>query len=296
MRFNRLTNRMSTTDPATSANARAVLGAIAVGGADAETFLQAQLSNDVEELGPADGRLAAWCDAKGRVQALPWVVRRDEDFLLLLPKTLVAPVLQRLRLFVLRSDVYLRDTEGELVVHGMLETPEGAKPGKPIRDGDLQYLALPGPGSRGIAVAPPPLAPEAADADAWRRAGILDGQPQVYPETQGRFVPQMLNLHWLGGIDFHKGCYPGQEVVARLQYRGRLTRRMFRGVLDAERTPPPGTPVTDGEDAAQGEVVDAAPGAGQQEVLAVLKIDAADGPLRIGGAELSLAPLPYSTD
>lgn len=285
---------------------RAELGAIAARGADARAFLQAQLSNDVEGLGPGRGRLAAWCDAKGRVQALPWVIRRGEDYLLLLPKALVAPVLQRLRLFVLRSRVALRDTGDKLAVHGIFEALEGVEPGKVFRDGDRQYLALPGPGSRYLAVAPPSLAPEAADAQAWRRAGILAGQPQIYPETQGRFVPQMLNLHWLGGIDFHKGCYPGQEVVARLQYRGKLTRRLFRGVLGAADTPEPGTPVTDAEGKVQGEVVDAAPGSDGQDLLAVLRIaqasraptggGAAGGALRIGDAELTLAPLPYSTD
>jgi folate-binding protein YgfZ len=156
-------------------------------------------------------------------------------------------------------------------------------------------------------IAPPSAAPEAADGGAWRRADVLAGLPQIYPETAGRFVPQMLNLHWLDGIDFHKGCYPGQEVVARLQYRGRLTRRLFRGVLDAADTPAPGAPVTDAEGSVQGEVVDAAPGPEGQDLLAVLRIaqrrcapteegaEADGGALRIGGAELILAPLPYPT-
>lgn len=286
--------------PATAAPA--TLGAIAVTGADAADFLQAQLSNDVLHLDAGHGRLAAWCDAKGRAQAVPWVLRRGDDFLLLLPETLVTPVMRRLRLFVLRARVELRDAVDELVVHGLIGGPAAEPPlsrlapGAVHRDGERQYLALPGSEPRCFAIAPPDSAPAAADALAWRRADILAGLPQIHPETQGRFVPQMLNLHWLDGIDFHKGCYPGQEVVARLQYRGRLTRRMFRGVLNAADTPAPGTPVTDAESGVRGEVVEAAPGPDGQDLLAVLRIDATDGPLRIGNAELTLAPLPYSTD
>lgn len=282
--------------------ASATLGAIAVSGADAETFLQAQISNDVAALGPDDSRLAAWCDAKGRVQAVLRVLRRDDGFLLLLPRALVAPTLKRLHLFVLRARVDLRDVGDELAVRGVIgEATERSpahdlQPGDVLRDGERQYLALPGPEPRCLTIAPPSAAPEAVDDETWRRADILAGLPQVYPETQGRFVPQMLNLHWLGGIDFHKGCYPGQEVVARLEYRGKLTRRLFRGVLDAADTPPPGTPVTDAEGAVQGEVVDAVPGPEGQDLLAVLRIDATDGPLQIDGAELTLAPLPYPTD
>lgn len=288
-------NSPATAEPAT-------LGVIAAGGADAADFLQAQLSNDVLDLAPGRGRLAAWCDAKGRVQALPWVLRRDDDFLLLLPRTLVAPVLQRLRLFVLRAHVELRDAGDELAVHGVIgglagEAPvRDLTPGAVLCDGERQYLALPGPDPRCLVIAPRQAAPQATDATAWRHADILAGLPQIHPETQGRFVPQMLNLHWLGGIDFHKGCYPGQEIVARLQYRGKLTRRLFRAVLDAAATPPPGAAVTDAEGAVRGEVVEAAPGPDGQDLLAVLRIDATGGPLRIGGAELTLAPLPYPTD
>lgn len=273
-------------------------GAIAVTGADAAEFLQAQISNDVLHLATDRGRLAAWCDAKGRVQAILWVLRRDHGYLLLLPSALVAPVLQGLRPFVLRARVELRDAGGELAVRGVFgeSGEEPPAPGTVTHGGDRRYLALPGLQARFLVIAPPDEAPRAADATAWRRADILAGLPQVYPETQGRFVPQMLNLHWLGGIDFHKGCYPGQEVVARLQYRGRLTRRLFRGVLDAGETPKPGTPVTDAEDKKQGDVVDAAPGPEGRDLLAVLRIDATDGPLRIGDDELTLAPLPYSTE
>jgi hypothetical protein len=274
-------------------------GVIAVAGPGAEAFLQAQLSNDVEGLGTDDSRLATWCDAKGRVLAVLRVLRRDEDFLLILPRVLVSPVLQRLRRFVLRAHVELRDAGGELAIRGMFGEPEpvhGLPPNTVARDGARQYLTLPGPQSRCLVIAPPNEAPEAANATAWRRVEILAGLPQIYPETQGRFVPQMLNLHWLGGIDFHKGCYPGQEIVARLEYRGKLARRLFRGVLDAVETPPPGTPVTDAEGAVRGEVVEAVPGPEGQDLLAVLRVDAADESLRIDGAELTLGPLPYLSD
>lgn len=277
------------------------LGVIAVGGADAATFLQAQLSNDVLHLGPDRSRLAAWCDAKGRVQAIFRILRRGDDYLLLLPRALVTPVLRGLRRFVLRSRVELRDAGDELAVRGVFGDSADAQPARDLppgavaRDGDRRLVALPGPQPRCLVIAPPHAAPSAANAVAWRRAGILAGLPQIHPQTQGRFLPQMLNLHLLDGIDFHKGCYPGQEVVARLQYRGRLTRRLFRGVLDAAATPVPGTRVTDADGAVRGDVIEAVSGPDGQDLLAVLRIDAAGNPLRIDGAELTLAPLPYPT-
>lgn len=304
MGFKRLTSEMETSSRAGSAPAGNLantgLGVIAVSGGDAASFLQAQLTNDVARLGVNEGRLTAWCDAKGRVQAVVWVLFWDEEYLLLLPRDLVAPVLQRLRLFVLRARVTLRDAG--LVVRGLLggdlsRTPLQRLPsGGVARDDGRLYLALPGPQPHGLVIAPSGPDTPHADTVEWRRAEVLAGLPQIYPETQGRFVPQMLNLHWLGGIDFHKGCYPGQEVVARLQYRGRLTRRMYRGVLDAGRTPVPGTPVTDAGGAEQGLVVEAAPGPDGQDLLAVLRIDATDSPLRVDGAELTLVPLPYPTE
>ncbi|MES1944376.1 folate-binding protein YgfZ [Salinisphaera sp. PC39] len=278
----------------------AAIGIIAVGGEDAATFLQAQLSNDVLGLDTGRSRLAAWCDAKGRVQAVVRVLHRDDEFLMLLPRTLIPAVLQRLRLFVLRARVTLRDAGDDLVGYGLIDEPaEGTTPapGEVAADGQRQYLGLPGPAPRRIAIGPPRALADMtpADDDAWRRAGILAGEPQVYPETQGLFVPQMLNLHWLDGIDFHKGCYPGQEVVARLQYRGKLTRRLFRAHLPAGRTPPPAAAVVDEAGETRGQVADAAPGPDGQDLLAVLRIDAADKPLYIDGAELTLAQLPYPT-
>lgn len=289
------------TDPNPSPAIRpAAIGIIAVGGEDAATFLQAQLSNDVLDLEAGRSRLAAWCDAKGRVQAMVRVLHSDDEFLLLLPQTLVPTVLQRLRLFVLRARVTLRDPGDDLIAYGLIDEPaEGtrADPGEVATDGQRQYLDLPGPTSRRIAIGSPQALADTTPAgdDAWRRAGILAGEPQIYPETQGLFVPQMLNLHWLDGIDFHKGCYPGQEVVARLQYRGKLTRRLFRAYLPADRTPPPATTVVDQAGETRGQVVDAAPGPEGQDLLAVLRIDAADKPLYVDGAELTLAQLPYPT-
>lgn len=291
---------METATEPSPATRPAAIGIIAVGGKDAATFLQAQLSNDVLGLDAGRSRLAAWCDAKGRVQAVVRVLHRDDEFLLLLPESLIPAVLQRLRLFVLRARVTLRDAGDTLVAHGLAGEPaEGPipPPDEVATEGECQYLSLPGPAPRRIAIGPPAALAHAtpADDDAWRHAGILAGEPQVYPETQGLFVPQMLNLHWLDGIDFHKGCYPGQEVVARLQYRGKLTRRLFRATLPGGRTPPPATAVVDDTGEPRGQVVDAAPGTDGQDLLAVLRIDAADKPLYIDSAELTLAQLPYPT-
>ena len=131
---------------------------------------------------------------------------------------------------------------------------------------------------------------------AWRRSRILAGEPHIGPATQGHFVPQMLNLHWLQGVDFHKGCYPGQEIVARLQYRGRLTRWLRLAQLDAETAPEPGTPVFTDDNKNVGEVIDSvAESPGRNFLLAVIQRDAAPAQLRIDGHVPTPLPLPYPT-
>lgn len=240
------------------------LALIQAAGPDAAAFLQGQLSNDVRKPGPTRAQLSSCNSPRGRMLAVVHLLRRDETFLIELHRGLLDPVLKRLKMFVLRSKVTL----SELADHALLGL---AGPDAPEV---LADLGLPAPAAaldcawsadvcvtRRIGELPrfTLLAPRAADlaqrlaaraqaggADDWKRLEIEAGVPTVYPETQDRFVAQMCNLDTLGGISFDKGCYTGQEVIARVHYRGAVKRRMTMQLLDGS-PPAPGTKLESGE-------------------------------------------------
>jgi folate-binding protein YgfZ len=297
-------------------------GLIAVSGDDAAGFLQGQLTADLRELAAGRSRLAAWCSPKGRMLASMRVLPWEQHYLLRLPAERLEFVQAKLRLYVLRAQVQLKDVSAELLRVGV------SGPGIPAR---LQALGLAvpeavdelSPGSGLVVTRVPGLHPRfeiigqaeavtgvwqrlegarAVGADAWGLLDTLSGVPEVYPETAELFVPQMANLELLGGVSFTKGCYTGQEVVARTQHLGKLKRRMFVARLAHGVRPRPGgslrvageTPGTE-----VGRVVAAYPdGSGGWMLLAVLQVAAArDGNLIVEGAgetTLVLQQLPYS--
>lgn len=291
------------------------LGLIHAHGADAAAFLDAQLTRRVGDLDTGHSRLAAWCDAKGRARALLRGWRHDDGFLLQLPAELVDSVCRGLRMYVLRARVLVDDAGACLRQYGLcgggapsllahyMEGP--TRSDGVYRQQTRTLLSLPGRPQRYCLIGEDkdladlrsqlPTA-DASEADRiWRLAAIRAGLPQLYAATQGLFVPQMLNLHWLDGIDFQKGCYPGQEVVARLQYRGRLARRLVRAACAAPVAPGDAVVGTDG--AREGTVVDAAAdAAGGYELLAVLRVAVIASKLMINGQALTLLDLPYGTD
>lgn len=283
---------------------RARLGVIEVSGDDAGTFLRAQLTNDVLRLGSDRHFLAAWCDAKGRAILLAQVLEHEGDgYLLVLPCTLIDAVLQRLRMYVLRARVTLTDVSDRYRLAGLIGADLPPANQLTERDG-ARWLGLSATSDDsaralwiGTADAPWPEGALATDTPEWALAHIDAGVPDVVTATRGLFVPQMLNLHWLLAIDFDKGCYPGQEVIARLHYRGRLTRRLHRLAWRGDE-PKPGEEITDDAERAQGTVISAAPAAddgGSGRLLAVLRIDAAGSTLNAGSTALELLDLPYAT-
>lgn len=288
-------------------------GLLSCTGDEARAFLHAQLTSDVASLGVDGARRAGWCSAKGRLLATFLVIPHDGGFLLQLSRDLAAPVAKRLAMFVLRSKVKLADASGDWAQIGIwgasaaerlgvlgLQAPvadlavaRGAN-GIAVRLGAQRYLALVPAARRQAALA----AQADAGAGNWALEEIRAGQPMVVQATQDLFVPQMLNLERLGAVDFKKGCYPGQEVVARTQYRGVLKRRMVRARVSAAAMPAMDVFAEDAPGQASGTVVNAAPLAeGGHELLAVVQIsslDAASG-LRLGtpdGPRLELLPLP----
>lgn len=278
-----------------------------VRGEDAVSFLQGQLSNDVTQLRETRGQLSSYNNPKGRMLAVLQLSRRDDEILLELPASLRDPTLARLKMFVLRAKVQLSAAE-DLAALGLigdeapallaaLDLPCPAQPqdcastpaGLQVlrRLGERPRFSILGPAAAldALRARLPAGRGNAASYEAWRRADIEAGVPVVLPQTREHFVPQMANLDLLGGISLNKGCYTGQEIVARLHYLGQLKRRLFVARIQGA-APAPGNEVhAAGEEQAVGEVVDAVDsGDGSALASLVLQLSQRDAALRVADA------------
>jgi len=285
------------------------LGVIRAEGEDAAKFLHGQLTQDFSLLGLSEARLAAFCSAKGRMQASFIAFKRSHtDILLVCSSDLLAPTLKRLSMFVLRSKVKLSDASAEVTLCGLAgEAVQALAPGAhaPWSRHDLGAATLvhlyPADGTpRALWVAPAgtplPAAPTLKHGD-WLWGEVRSGVATLTQPIFEAFVPQMLNYESLGGVNFKKGCYPGQEVVARSQFRGTLKRRAYLAHAAAEMQA--GQEIFDAADASQpcGIVAQAAaaPGGGFDAIVS-LQTAAAGASLLLGqpgGPALQLLPLPY---
>jgi hypothetical protein len=286
------------------------VGCIRASGADVDAFLQGQFSNDIHQLTTSRAQLTSWNSAKGRVLALFTALRTSDAILLETSRELVEPALKRLRMFVLRSKVQLEhasESWPSLGVAGDGIAARLAALGLPVPEAPWDVgerdsvLVLRRPGSRprftvhANAERLQPLWQQLSSelrpvgTGAWQLLDILAGMPSIVAATQDHFVAQMLNLDQLGGISFSKGCYTGQEVIARLHYLGNLKRRMFLGYCDSSAHIEPGTAVhvAGGDGQAVGEVVASAPDPARgQAALVVLQLSHADSDsLRIGRSD-----------
>ncbi|AOU98136.1 glycine cleavage system protein T [Acidihalobacter yilgarnensis] len=301
-------------------------GLIAAYGEDATTFLQGQFSNDVQLVDARRSQLSSYCTPKGRMLANFRMIRREDTYYLRLPQALMEPMLKRLRMYVLRSRVTLEDASASLVRMGLsgpdaaslLGDALGTAPPREIdetltHDG-ITVVRIMGHHPRyEIYGLLEPLhllwnrlnvhsAP--VGAACWGLLNILAGVPVIQPGTSEAFVPQMANMELIDGVSFHKGCYPGQEIVARMQYLGNLKRRMYRVHIDAESAEP-------GMDIVDADTPDGNPAGrlveafrhpdGGLEGLAVLQISSVDNrtKLRLGQgkrAHVTLRELPYSLE
>jgi folate-binding protein YgfZ len=267
---------------------------IGVTGADAGEFLRAQLARDPPPLGADHTVPAAWLDARGRVRALFRVVALGQDYLLLGERETADAVLAKLRMFVLRSRVSLAvkedwqaaavigTTEERRQAHGIpaLEAADSVASRGEVRwlrvGPELVYLV----GPRALVVEAT-AGFEPVNPDAAALAEIRLGWPKVGAALMDRYVPQMLNLDLLGAVAFDKGCYPGQEVAARLKYRGSVKRRLRRFACTPATLPVPGDEIVDATGAPAGEVVRAARAGNRVELLAVVPLDAIAGALSL---------------
>lgn len=295
------------------------IGLIRVAGDEAVPFLHNLMTNDVATLAADGVRFAGLCSAKGRLLATFTIWRSGTDVLLALSADIQPAILKKLSMYVLRSKVKLTDTGSALVLLGLagpaaralIEALGAAIPAAmhttPVDGGTVLGLA---DGRFMLAITPeaamaawPTLVAQARPAGTatWRWLEIAAGQPRIVATTQELFVPQMVNMEVaaVGGVSFTKGCYPGQEIVARTQYLGKVKRRMYRGKLTQPL--PAGTDVFTPESQGQhcGALVTVAPAPeGGYECLLVVQSSGADaGEIHVGSADgptAVLLPLPYS--
>jgi len=212
------------------------LGALRVRGADCVRFLQGQLSQDIERVSPSRSALAGYHNPQGRVIALMRLVAlAANDLVAVMPRELVAAVAARLAKFVLRSKVTLTDESELWSVRGVARhggsTEWPLEPNAQLASGETRVVCVDAAPGRWLHIGPRgslPMTPHPRGEHEWQALEIAAGQPQVYAATSEMFVSQMLNLDLIGAIAFDKGCYTGQEIVARAHYRGRMKRRMQR--------------------------------------------------------------------
>ena len=296
------------------------LGLIRASGADAADFLHNLLTNDIKGVTPGGARFAGLCTAKGRLLALFLIWRDGDDFLLMLPRDILPAILKKLSMYVLRSKVKLTDATAERALIGY-SAAAAASPivalgqsvadlprfgvaaiegGQAIRLDDSRWLLALDATTAGARWQHLVTSARPVGLAAWQWLEIAAGQPRVVAATQESFVPQMLNMELpaVAGVSFTKGCYPGQEIVARTQYLGKIKRRTYRARLATAVTA--GTHVYAPETGEQhcGEVVSTAPSpAGGFECLVCVQIGAVEaGDVHVGapdGERLEFLPLPY---
>ncbi len=298
-------------------------GIIAAYGEDATEFLQAQFTNDINLVDETHSQLSALCSPKGRMLCNFRIFRRDQTYYLVLPYELLEAALSRLRMFVLRSRVTLEDASDALMGIGAsgnkiiehLGDITGELPGnidEAIEYKDYTIIRVAGVVPRfevyGLLDAMQKLW-QALDvhatpvgASVWELLNIKAGIPVITAGSIDAFVPQMTNMHLINGVSFTKGCYPGQEIVARMHYLGKLKRRMYRIGFDASEKPEAGTSLvteTSTESQDIGTVLSAQQNPdGNYDALAVIQTsDAENSSLRLGdarGPEVTVLDLPYS--
>ena len=290
-------------------------------GDDAQTFLQGQTSNDIRQVSDTHSQLGAYCNPKGRMLAIFRIFKHGEAYCLQLPTPLAEATLKRLRMFVMRAKVKIELADAELLRIGLSgpnaerlvtqilgSAPAGTD--NSLTANGITVLRLSGLHARFEIITSPEqmlviwktLATHAkpAGAAAWSWLDIMAGIPTILPGTVEEFVPQMANLELVGGVSFTKGCYPGQEIVARMHYLGRLKQRMFRAHVETMEPPEPGTPVfaPDLPGQSTGSVVDAQVSPeGGIDLLAVVHLSSRQiGALHLArsdGPRLIIKELPY---
>ena len=294
-------------------------GVIKVSGEEAQKFLQNLLSSDINTVNEKTAQLSSFNSAKGRMLATFLIWQQAGDYLLQLPRSLTTAMHKKISMYVLRSKVKVSDVSEEIVCLG-LSGNEAASLIKQHFNASLEQdwtvaqheqASIVRVSAQRYQISTPvqhaidlwnALARTAkpAGSDCWNWLNISAGIPVITPATQEQFVLQMSNLDLLGGVSFKKGCYPGQEIVARTHYLGKQKRRMFLAHVEAESAPVAGNEVYSEDAAGQacGMVINASPAPGGGfDLLAVMQISSREADKvhlnAVDGAALKFLPMPY---
>ena len=236
------------------------LGVISVSGDDAQVFLQSLLSNDIKLLNINDSQYTSLCTPKGRLLAFFLIIRTNENtYRLILPHSLCESIKTRLSMYILRSKVSVANTSEEFTCIGLTQN----KPTLPIK---TSYHTLPSIFHRGIVISSTNEVDvlcsllikqqyQLMPSTYWEWLDITSGIAKIELETQEKFTPQQLNLDITKAVNFQKGCYPGQEVVARMHYLGKPSRRLFTAKANTSVLPESGSRVMTNEGQVAGDIV-----------------------------------------
>lgn len=294
-------------------------GLVLFSGEEAQSFLHGQLSCDVASLGTDKSTYGSYCTPKGRVLASFLLWRSAQGFFMQLPAALREPIQKRLTMFILRSKVKSHDASGQFARIGLAGSGAAAATKRVFGDApidpqevkhldDVMLIRL--PGDRVEIVVPSDKAAriqtaleqraQKEDQDVWELRDIRAGIPWITPATQDEFVPQAVNLDLIGGVSFTKGCYPGQEIVARMHYRSQTKRRMYLANISADSAPQPGDRLfgADMSEAPCGMIVNAAraPEGGYDALASIQTSSVEAGEVHWktrDGPHLRITPLPY---
>ena len=298
------------------------LGLLRFSGEDAASFLQGQLSNDINILDGAHSQLSSYCSPKGRILASLRIFRHADDFYLLIPADTLAATQKRLQMYIMMSKVTIEDLSEQTVRIGLsghavdkaLKQCSISLPANQngyIQQNETYILNVGSSNNRYIVISNATNAQSLWESasnvlamkgyHSWHYMDIKEGIPSIVAANVDAFVPQMINLHAINGVSFSKGCYPGQEIVARMHFLGKLKRRMYRASVQAEQAPKPADSLFSGNSSSgqgAGQVVmSAALADGRYEMLAVIQIAAVEaGSIQLHdekGPELEIKDIPY---
>lgn len=291
------------------------LGLIRTNGKDAKQFLQGQLTCDLEEINAERSRLGAHCDVKGRIIAIFRLFFYQNDYYFLLPSSMLSLLLASLQKYAVFSKVTLTNVSKDWQKIGLygpslkdLLTDQNlyvAKENEVAEFCDKLSISIPGPVPRHILLAPTsePIkfikTLEQQNIDHWHLLDIMAGIPTIYPETSAQFTPHQLNFPQINGVSFNKGCYIGQEIIARTHYLGRSKSRLFRVGFQDNNPSSPGTPLFDSDlKIKKGALIMCAKEQGHHyQALICLQTQAIYNNIRLGSLEgplINFLELPYS--
>jgi tRNA-modifying protein YgfZ len=287
---------------------------LAIGGNDRHSFLHGQFINDLNLIEKPAAQLSAWCNPKGQVITNFLIINTGTAYLLLFKEDIKAFVQQRLGMFIMRSDVTINDISDQSPLIGLANTNDlsslgqniSTKPGEVQAIDGLIIICLPDYSARYLIMGNSEIlnskvnelttSLQMTDSSVWELLDILAGLPWISSATQEQFLPQMLNLDALNGLSYQKGCYPGQEVIARLHYRGEVKKRLH--LIKSNSQLNVGAQLhTDQSDSNVGAIINSAMHPdGCCYALAVIDLNNTTNKLFSDNQEITIIELPYTID